>query len=163
MALERMIEEGIRSDGEFSDNELDELAFIPRYGNNDAGLKVEFELAKEALERDRELEEFSIVDQSQFRNTEVGKGYHHKGVIRQRTAETAGESTGRKVKDMTQPKPEESVGGKRKHQDAQVQLPEVPPTVEAARQALQHLRNILEQKLKARATAWVHRTLCPRK
>jgi len=45
----------------------------------------------------------AAVDLSQFRNTEVGKGYQARHVIRQRTAADGGESS--QKKDMAQPEP----------------------------------------------------------
>jgi hypothetical protein len=69
MALERAVMDASSSDSD----EDDALRFIPRFNNTDAGMRMEMQEAREA--REREAEEGvgggSIVDQSQFRNTEV--------------------------------------------------------------------------------------------
>eukprot|EP00953_Heterococcus_sp_UTEX-ZZ885_P040127 20527-Heterococcus_DN1.PRE.1 len=69
MALERAVMDASSSDSD----EDDALRFIPRFNNTDTGLRMEMQEAREA--RAREAEEGvgggSIVDQSQFRNTEV--------------------------------------------------------------------------------------------
>jgi hypothetical protein len=69
MALERAVMDASSSESD----EDDALRFIPRFNNTDAGMVMEMQEAREA--REREAEEGvgggSIVDQSQFRNTEV--------------------------------------------------------------------------------------------
>ncbi|KAG5185699.1 hypothetical protein JKP88DRAFT_311523 [Tribonema minus] len=102
MALERAVADEASSSDD--GNGMSELKFIPRSAQTDAGLAMEMELTRDL--RARELEEGDaaggnfIVDQTQFRNTEVGKGYQHKTVVRQRSATNAARPM--KIVDMTQ-------------------------------------------------------------
>eukprot|EP00611_Tribonema_gayanum_P026399 TRINITY_DN6282_c0_g2_i2.p1 TRINITY_DN6282_c0_g2~~TRINITY_DN6282_c0_g2_i2.p1 ORF type:complete len:189 (+),score=54.89 TRINITY_DN6282_c0_g2_i2:46-567(+) len=102
MALERAVADEASSSDD--GNDMSELKFIPRTAQTDAGLAMEMELTRDL--RARELEEGDaaggnfIVDQTQFRNTEVGKGYQHKTVVRQRSATDAARPM--KIVDMTQ-------------------------------------------------------------
>ena len=68
MALERAVMEASSSD-----EDHDPLSYIPRASNYDAGMSMELLLARESMEHDAEVgnEKMSIMDQSQFRNTEV--------------------------------------------------------------------------------------------
>ena len=55
---------------------------------------------REAMQRDEGLQHTSVVDQTQFRNTQIGVGYQHSTVVRQPTArDVSGEKE--KVVDKT--------------------------------------------------------------
>jgi len=88
-----------------SSSEDEAARFIPKSAKGWQGGDLELDHAREAFEQHKS-KTVAAVDISQFQNTEIGKGYQAKHVVRQRGAglDAGNEASGTlEVKDMSQP------------------------------------------------------------
>ncbi|CAM9510645.1 unnamed protein product [Chrysoparadoxa australica] len=130
------------------EEEDDLLKHLPRAP--DKGMLLELQLTREARERDQKMEDNGscVVDKSQFFNTQVGVGYQHKSVIRQRVAGGGNAPAKPRRKDMGESSPVATPEDSKENS----QLEENTAAVEAG---LQILRDLLAEKVRAKELAAV--------
>ncbi|CAN0565336.1 unnamed protein product, partial [Ectocarpus sp. 12 AP-2014] len=101
--LNRVLAREHDGDGGSSSSSEDDYGLQQMAANASAGLRMEMEMLRESKAREKKdgvERKACIVDRHQFFNTQIGVGYQHKTVVRQRTVEQP-TGFGQRVVDMS--------------------------------------------------------------
>eukprot|EP00903_Cladosiphon_okamuranus_P010692 g10105.t1 len=119
--LTRVLAREHNDDGSRSSSSEDDYGLQQMAKNASPGMRMEMEMLRESRARDKADgvdRKACIVDRNQFFNTQVGVGYQHKTVVRQRTVEQPTGAAGQRVVDMSAAAAGGSKG-KRRHRQSQ--------------------------------------------